>query len=45
MKEMVKKIIKNINLSPLQIMQKITQGLVQVNSGQLAIQNGDTKRN
>ncbi|CNB60271.1 type III secretion system translocon subunit SctE [Yersinia intermedia] len=44
MKEMVKKIIKNISLSPLQIMQKITQGLVQVNSGQLAIQNGGLQK-
>ncbi|MFW5399107.1 type III secretion system translocon subunit SctE [Yersinia sp. 1252 StPb PI] len=44
MKKMVKQIIKDICLSPLQIMQKVTQGLVQINSGQLAIKNGELQK-
>nr|WP_261371220.1 type III secretion system translocon subunit SctE [Yersinia bercovieri] len=38
MKEMVKQIIKDIATSPLLILQKCTQGVSQINSGQLSIQ-------
>lgn len=44
MKEMVKQIIKDVTTSPLLILQKCTQGVNQINSGQLSIQKADLQK-
>ncbi|WP_261372159.1 type III secretion system translocon subunit SctE [Yersinia bercovieri] len=44
MKEMVKQIIKDVTTSPLVILQKCTQGVNQINSGQLSIQKADLQK-
>ncbi|MBS0056524.1 type III secretion system translocon subunit SctE [Yersinia sp. Marseille-Q3913] len=44
MKKMIKQIIKDIATSPLLILQKCTQGVSQINSGQLSIQKSGLQK-